>query len=365
MASIKKRKTAGRGWVYEVRYRTPDGTERSKTLPTLDDAKRYASTAEADKARGAWIDPRLGRVTFGEYSTDWLEKRILRPRTRELYESLLRVHLRPTFGQTRVSAITTASVRSWHAHKRAEAGAHVAAKAYRLLRTILGTAVEDELIVKNACTIKNAGKETHDERPTATLDQVWELADAVEPRYRTLILVATFTGLRLGELAALRRRSFDLLHKTVTVREQLHQLDSGRTIIGKPKSDAGLRTVDLPAFLAPIVEEHLDGFVAATPETLVFAGPKGAPLTRSNWNTRFRRAASAVDGLPGGFRFHDLRHTGNTLAARTGASTKELMVRLGHSSPRAALLYQHATRERGAEIAAAIDELIRRPAQEA
>ena len=93
--------------------------------------------------------------------------------------------------------------------------------------------------------------------------------------------------------------------------------------------------------------------VAVAPDALLFSTNSGGYLARSNWNSTFHRAADAI-GLPA-VRPHELRHTGATLAAATGATTKELMRRLGHSSPAAALLYQHAADDRDAEIAQALD----------
>ena len=127
-------------------------------------------------------------------------------------------------------------------------------------------------------------------------------------------------------------------------------------VVGDPKTDAGHRTVTLPAAVAAVLEEHLEKHVAATPGALLFSTSTGGYLARSNWNSTFRRAADAV-GLPA-VRPHELRHTGATLAAATGATTKELMRRLGHSSPAAALLYQHAADNRDAEIARALDAML-------
>lgn len=126
---------------------------------------------------------------------------------------------------------------------------------------------------------------------------------------------------------------------------------------GPPKSDAGVRTFVLPGELVPVVADHLDEWVATEPDGLVFTGVKGGPLRRHVWQTQWDRARNAV-GLQG-LHFHDLRHVAGTLAASTGLGTKELMHRLGHASPRAALLYQHATVERDTAIANAMSELIR------
>jgi integrase len=128
-------------------------------------------------------------------------------------------------------------------------------------------------------------------------------------------------------------------------------------MVGDPtKTDAGHRTVPLPAAIAAVLADHLEKHVAASPDALLFSTSSRGYLARSNWNSTFRRAADTL-GLPA-VRPHELRHTGATLAAATGATTKELMRRLGHSSP-AALLYQHAVEDRDAEIARALDAMLR------
>ena len=106
----------------------------------------------------------------------------------------------------------------------------------------------------------------------------------------------------------------------------------------------------------PELAAHLDEYVEQHADALVFVGAKGARLRRSNWAVLWKKATEKV-ALPG-LRLHDLRHTCNTLTAATGASTRELMHRMGHASPRAALRYQHATRERDEVIAAALSDLI-------
>jgi integrase len=148
----------------------------------------------------------------------WLDERPnLRRRTQELYEGLLRLHVLPALGDTPLNGLRPATIRTWHAGlvKGPKPGASTAAKAYRLLRSILATAVENDLIPKNPCAIKGAGVEHPKERPVATIEQVYALADAIAPRYRALVLTATFTGLRPGELRAFKRRRLDLLHATV------------------------------------------------------------------------------------------------------------------------------------------------------
>jgi integrase len=216
--------------------------------------------------------------------------------------------------------------------------------------------VEDGVLAVNPCQLKRAGVERSDERPIATVAEVAALADAVPPRHRMLVLMGAWCGLRLGELTALTRADVDLLHGTVSVTKNRQRLDDGTVVVLPPKSDAGRRVVSIPPPLLPQLEEHLGEWVGPEKDALIFTSEHGYPMHRSNWNRTWRQARAAI-GRPD-LRFHDLRHTGNTLAAATGASTKELMARMGHSSPRAALIYQHATRERDEAIARALGELI-------
>jgi integrase len=150
---------------------------------------------------------------------------------------------------------------------------------------------------------------------------------------------------------AVRRCDLDLDAATVRISRKFAELRDGRRVAGPPKSAAGVRVVALPAMLIDAMKRHLAEFPAED-EGLIFRGPLGAPLRRNNFHRSVRWSQSVVQaGLPAGFHFHDLRHTGNNLAAASGASTRELMHRMGHGSMRAALIYQHATGERDREIA--------------
>ena len=249
-------------------------------------------------------------------------------------------------------------VRKWHAHlSRADRpGPVTVVKCYRLLRTILTTAAGDDLIAKNPCVIKGAGIERSPERPIASIADVDRLVAVAPPPLKALILMATYTSLRLGELSALTRQNLDLESRVVTVVASAADLRDGTRIVGEPKSAAGRRRVAIPEAILDVVRHHLDAYAEPGPDGLVFVGPKGGPLRRGNFSGVWRSIAREA-GLEQ-LRFHDLRHTGNTLAAMTGASTKELMTRMGHSSTRAALGYQHATEERERLIARKLSEMI-------
>jgi integrase len=316
-----------------------------QTFETKADAQSWLSEVETEIRRGRWVNPAAGRVLFGNYVDDWLIQRYgIRPRTRELYTSLIKRHLKPTFERVPLTDISTASVRRWHAGI-AKKQPTTAAKAYRLLRAVLMIATADGIIQANPCIIKGAGLERPPERNVPTLETLAAIADALDDRYRALVYTAALAGLRAGELSGLERRHVDLVRRAITVEQQAQVVVGRGRVLGPPKSDAGRRTVAIPTELVRILDEHLSTYVKPEPNAIVFTGDKGAPITTQHWSKKFREAANGVGATE--LHFHDLRHLAGTLAAATGASTRELMARLGHSTPRASLIYQHATRAAG------------------
>jgi integrase len=358
---------------FQARYRGPDGLLRSapSTFARKTDAARWLSFKQAEIAGGDWIAPELARQPFAEYADQWLRDRVLKVRTEELYRGLLNNHLLPTFGALAVGEIDEAKVRRWR-KERLETGKTAqrpfgpvtVAKAYRLLHAIFTTAADQDRIVRrNPCSIDGAGKEDSHEREIVPLPLVFTIADRVPVRYRALVLLSTFADLRWGELAGLRRENVDLDACEVRVVETLADLDRGGLVPETPKSRSGRRTVAFPAELVPELRWHLERFAEPGERGYVFVGPKGARLRRSSFRRIWQQVRTSV-GLPD-LHFHDLRHTGGTLSAATGASLKELMARLGHSSVRAAMIYQHATRDRDKVIAQALGGFIRQAAESA
>jgi integrase len=231
-----------------------------------------------------------------------------------------------------------------------------AAKCYRLLRSIMATAVEDGLALTNPCTIKGAGTEPNPETKIPSVAEVHKLADCIDERVRGMVLLAAFMGLRKGELLGLRRGDVDLDAKVLTVREQRQSAWSGKQLVGPPKTEAGRRSIAIPSALVDELQHHLDRNAQPGDDGYFFTGLKGGRLSPAVWTKQWDEARARV-GVEH-IRLHDLRLLAGTLAAATGAGTKELMHRLGHASPRAALIYQHATRERDIAIAEAMNEHI-------
>lgn len=305
--------------------------------------QRHASSMSA----GTWLDPRRGEVAVEDYVTGWLagKRRTGAHGDRYAEEAgrLARMHVLPYLGRRNLVDLSPAIIRRWHADltsARMQASPSgkaglVPAKAYRLLHAALEDAVRDELISRNPCVERSAGVERSPERKLVEPEQIAAIADEIRPWWRATVLLAAWCALRFGELAQLRRRDIDLLHESISVT--------------KAKTAAGVRTVAIPRPLMKMLEAHLEQWSQPGADGLVFVGPNGGPMVRSNFSTDFRRAADAV-GLPG-TTFHDLRHAGGTMAAQAGATERELQARLGHASPNAARRYQHAAQRRDRDLA--------------
>lgn len=337
---------------WRARYTGPDGRRRSATFATKTDARAWLSTSHADLVRRTWRAPELSRTVVGEYACAYMARPDLRPSTRGLYESLWRLHLEPRWSTVPVGDVNVAQVRAWHVEASRTTGPTALAQAYRLLRAVLNVAVADEVISANPCRLRAAAtpKAARSTRALAAREVV-AVADHTPDRYRVLVLVLAFGGLRFGEATALTRADVAVDGSRLRVERSVR---SG--VVGDPKTEAGRRTVALPGSVANAVVDHLIRFVPDDPGGLVFGTSNGRYLARQNFGATFRRACQAA-GVPV-VRVHELRHTGATLAAATGATTKELMTRLGHASAAAALIYQHASDERDGAIAAALDGML-------
>jgi integrase len=333
---------------FQARYTDEDGTRRNAPV-----------TFETKADAVAWLDDTSGHDTepvkkanplFGEYADAWLGARELKPRTRALYGDLLNKHLRPTFGPVRISRITPDRVRAWYAAMPADKPTQ-RAHAYGLLRSIFSSVVSDGLVDANPCRIRGAGaaKKRHQTK-VASLDDLDVIVAAMPERYRPMVLLAAWCGLRFGELVELRRADVDLDASPAAVRVSRAAVRVfGGWEVGDPKSEAGKRTVAVPPHIVRTLTDHLDKHVGTEPGALLFPSRGGGHMQPASLYRVWYPARDKA-GRPD-LRFHDLRHTGLTMAAATGATLADLMARAGHSSPQAALRYQHAAADRDAAIA--------------
>lgn len=330
------------------------------TFLTKGDAAAWLDMRHAELLEHRWKPaPPVERGTeqFEVYARRWLAERELKPRTRAEYGKTLSNKLVPAFGDTRLRDITADEVRAWYksldpAHKTART------HAYALLRTILGTAASEGELDANPVHIMGAGstKRARVIRP-ATLDELATIAENMPPRYRCMVLLASWTALRFGELTELRRRDLDLDRAVIRVTRAVSWPD-GKPVVGSPKSDAGVRDVFIPPHLVPALRAHLAEHAQPGPDGLLFPNTDGNHMHHGSLYKVFKPARAAA-GRPD-LSWHGLRHTGATMAAQQGATLAELMDRLGHSTVTAALRYQHAASDRQAELARRLSAMAER-----
>jgi integrase len=324
------------------------------------DALAYLATVESDLLRGGWIDPKSGQVTFQTFASDWLSRRSdLSPRTVELYWYLLHNHVFPTLGNIALSGIASSKVRHWNAELSGR-HASTASKAYRLVSTIMRTAVSDGLVLSSPCKVSGAGVEHAAERPMATVAEVHALATTMPDYLKIVVLLATWCQLRRGEILGLRRGDVDVMHHTIRIDQSRTFTRDGNSLVKSPKTAAGRRSLSVPESVMKEVVRHMDQFTIRDPDAFLIVDENGKMPSATVLQRAWSKARSAV-GRPD-LHLHDLRHTGLTLAAATGATTAELMHRAGHASSDAALRYQHATRDRDQVLADALDVLVLSPA---
>lgn len=361
----------GRAGRWQANYTGPDGAihKAPHTFADKIDAEAWLTDRRREIDRGLWspyVDNDSDPVpTFHEYSTDWLETRMvrgkpIRPRTRAHYQMILDTHLVPQFGDARLDVISAEAVRAWYA-KLLPGKDAMRAHCYSLLRTIMNEAVRQDIIAANPCKITgaSAARRASKTKP-ASLDELKTLIAAMEPpRLRPMLALAAWCALRYGELVELRRRDIEFVgddEAVVHVARQAVRV-GGAYHVGPPKSDAGIRDVHIPPHLVPMLEDHLAQHVGKSRDALLFPAftDPTAHMQPSAFNRRYYQARDAAKRSD--LRFHDLRHSGAVLAAQSGATLAELMARLGHSSPAAALRYQWAAQGRDRKIAEALSKI--------
>jgi integrase len=341
----------------EVRHHAP------VTYTAREDAEHWLTNERRSIELGRWVAPALRKAeeavkaeTVTDYARRWIAERKLRPRTRAGYASLLRLHIAPTaLGHTPVAALTPRAVRAWYAglgDKHRTRNAH----AYSLLHGICATAVADGLLVANPCQISGAMNSPTKRRPVIpTVAQLAALADASDPpRFKALILLTAWCGLRWGEVIELRRGDIDNDCEVVYVSRGVTHL-KGQCHIDTTKQKKA-HAVVIPPHVRADLKHHLDVFVAKDDAGLLFPPARGGCHLNDRVFRDYLDPALEKAGIKGGMRVHDLKHFAGTQTARV-ASLAETMSRMGHRTVKASLVYQEVVSGRDAEIAAALSEL--------
>jgi integrase len=317
---------------FEARYRAPDGHERSRRFLTKREAQAYLDRVGVDRRAGTWHDPRAGRIPLAEWVTQWEATTVhLRPSSRARDEAYLRNHVLPRFGPMRLDAIGVLGVREWVADlSRSGLAPATVHKAYQTLSKVLRGAVDAGLLAQTPCRRIELPRIEREEMRFLAPIEVARLAGAIDPRYRSLVLVACYGGLRLGELAGLRRPQVDFNARTIRVVENAVEVH-GHIVRGAPKTKAGRRTVPIAATIAAELEHHLATYTPPGGDSPVFAGAGGGTLRAAAWRRRFwTPAIRAADLAP--LRVHDMRHTAVALWIAAGANPKQIAAWAGHTS---------------------------------
>jgi integrase len=357
MASIRPKQLSNGERAYLVRYRAPDGRERTKQFRRRADAVHYMHVVEVERARGAFIDPRLGKITVDDwYRRWWPTVKSLRPSTRVRDETSYRLHIRPRFGATPLGRVERSTLREWVAGLSDPDGPDLAPatviKAVQVFNKIMRAALEDRLIASNPVERLPLPRLEREETRFLTVDELWSLADVIDCRYRAFVLLGGYAGLRLGEMLGLRWTNVDLLRRQVFVAETLSDL-AGEISFGPPKTRAAVRRIGMPSFLADelsVLAQH-----PFDPAQLVFQSPEGHAVRPTSFRRRFWNPAVSAAGLAP-LRIHDLRHTAVALWIAAGANPKQVAVRAGHTSVSVVLdRYGHLFPEQEAALVDALE----------
>lgn len=348
---------------------------RGRTLPTKREAERHLAAVVTDIARGEHVAALDHLRKFNEVADLWVSSlgTTRREKTVHGYLSVLKVHVLPRWAHVRLSAITHNEVQSWIDQQLVEGkSAAQITKGYRVLRMVLGRAVKAGWLRANPCASDlDLPRMTRREMLFLTAEQVEALANAflarkptsnydwrTGPREDLAIYVrfAAYTGLRVGEICALRIKNVDLRTGRIHVREAVSTV-GGRLVPGLPKTNAGTRTVGLPASLIPELRRYAEPRLFQ-PEAYLFVGEAGGQFLHANFYGRHWKPAVRAAGLPEHLRFHDLRHTYASLLVRAGVHVKEMSTLMGHASAQITLdRYSHMWEGAEIEVAQRLDAM--------
>jgi len=331
LGSVSAYEVAG-GRRYRVRYRLPDRSQTDKRgFKTKREAELFLATVEVSQARGEFVSVSRSRIAVGEWAEDWLATQVqLKASTRNGYESIVRSAIIPKWGDTPLSGLTHAGIQQWLAEVSGRAAPSTTRSYHRVLSIMLKYAVRDGRLSRNPADGVKLPRVVQRKHGYLSHAQVHQLADLCGAE-GDIVLFLAYTGLRWGEMAALRVMDLDMLRRRVSVEQAVTEV--GRELVyGTPKNHSR-RSVPFPSFLTEMLAAHCEGKRASD---FVFTAPAGGALRNKNWRARkFEPAMTQMLELhPDLIRLtpHDLRHTAASLAISAGANVKAVQKMLGHAS---------------------------------
>lgn len=368
MGWVATRQTSDGRRRYMAMYRDPHGRTRSAgTYAKERDALRAAQRQDHQLAEGKWLDPAGGKITFGEYAVRvWLPSRHLEVSTRAGYLSYLRNHFVPFFGAMTLARIMPSTIQDWVTYAVEQGlSPRSIAKYHVMLHSVFARAVRDRLIAFNPCEETELPKVVTKRARTLTPEEFALVLAEIPDRFKPLVLTAIETGLRWGELVALRPRHIDFLRRTITVEETIVEVSrkdspTGERMIAKPyPKDDEPRTLRVSQSLLDLLSARIIKLDLAR-DDLLFPSREisgGQPLSRATFNTRHWRPAVLRSGVDFRLRIHDLRHAHASWLLAGGADLKTVMERMGHSQIMTTQRYLHTLPEAQDEALAAFERI--------
>lgn len=361
MATIEKYQTATGTTRYMVRFRTPQHTQTKKRgFTTKRAAEAFANTVEVEKLTGNYVAPSLGQVTIGELGNEWLARQAHHKASWSArLESVWRVHVEPKWGRRRIADIRQTEVQKWVADLTLSASS--VGHAHTVLAGILDDAVTDRRLATNpARGVKLPRKTITKPRNYLTAAQVSALAD--KSKHPDIVLLLATTGLRWGEMAALRVRDIDLARGRIRVERSASKVNS-KTIIGTTKTHSA-RSV---AVSGSVLKLLAPAMVGKADDELLWSRGDGQPLrppTASHWFGAAVKRCQAADTKFPRVTVHELRHTAASLMIASGANVKTVQSQLGHKTATMTLdQYGHLFPDDLDDVADKMDELVCPPAK--
>jgi integrase len=350
VASIDKR--ANGKW--RARYRErPGGPQRTKQFNRKVDAQRWLDAVAGDLARGTYIDPSGGRVTFGAYAEQWRASQVHRPSTAARAETTLRCHVLPFLGERPLGSIRTSDLQAWAKGRSEVLAPSTLRTVHQLVSAIFAAAVVDRLIASSPAVGVKLPRDERDEVVPMTSQQVQAVAEAMPARYGALVVAGAATGMRQGELLGLTVDRVDFLRRTIRVDRQLVTISGQPPYLAPPKTSSSSRTIPAPAVALEALGRHLERFPAGS-DGFIFTDAGGQPIRRPHVGHVWRKATREADVA--GHTFHDLRHFAASALIAAGCSVKVVQRFLGHTSAKTTLdVYGHLWPDEEDRTRAALD----------
>jgi integrase len=365
MAWVKQRTTSDgvKRWI--ACYRDPEGRQRSAgTFSSKRAAERAGNREEQRVLAGSWRDHSLGEIRFRPYVQDeWLPSKHIEPTTKAAYQSNLDKHFFPFFGRKQLHQVTPGLVQDWVTRAAADGlSARSIRKYHTMLHSIFARAVRDGLIVANPCAHTELPKVIATKQRTLTPQEFDLLLDAIPQRYRLMVETAIETGMRWGELIALKPRHIDFLRKTITVTDTIMEVSkrhspTGERYVPKPyPKDNEPRTFGVSQDWLDHVAQHIKTRSLGR-DDLLFATTAGTPISRNTFRTRIWLPAMKTSGVEFNVRMHDLRHAHASWLLAGGSDLASVMDRLGHAHIQTTEKYLHAPADADEKNLTALDRI--------